>query len=117
MLGLHRALAVLLVAVGAVFTVSALLAAQFWGARAWLEWFRRTALVLIGIEVGVGAILYGTGHRPDESLHILYGAAALALIPFGSRFASEAPPRPRAFVLGVAGLLTVGVLFRSFMTG
>jgi hypothetical protein len=62
-------------------------------------------------------VLYGSGHRPQESLHLLYGLAGLVALPFGSYFAAEAPPRPRAVVLAAAGVLTLGIFFRSFATG
>ncbi|MDP9225119.1 MAG: hypothetical protein M3P18_14990, partial [Actinomycetota bacterium] len=80
-------------------------------------WLRRTVTFVVVLQALVGALLFAGGQRPQESLHLLYGVAALGVLPFGSFFAAEAPPRPRATVLAVTGFLTVGILFRSFVTG
>jgi type IV secretory pathway VirB2 component (pilin) len=117
MVAVHRSLAIALVAIAALFTVAATAAAYSSGSRPWLEWLRRTVTGAVVVEVLGGALLFGTGHRPQESLHLLYGVAAAVVLPFGSLFAVEAPSRPRAGVLAAAGLLTVGILFRSFVTG
>ncbi len=113
----HRSLAIAVVVMGAVFTAGAIVAAWRHGSRPWLEWFRRATMFLIVLEAIAGMTLYGTGHRPEETLHLLYGAVALVAIPFGSYFAAEAPPRPRAVVLAAAGVLTLGIAFRAFVTG
>ena len=113
----HRALAVAVLVMTAAFTLAAIVAASRAGSRSWLEWSRRGLMGVILVQVLTGIVLYGTDHRPTESLHLVYGAAALAAIPFGSYFAAEAPPRPRAVVLGAAGILTLGILFRAFVTG
>ena len=106
-----------LVVVGAAFTGVAVFAGATRGSRPWLEWLRRALTLLMLVEVLAGAVLYGAGHRPEESLHLLYGIAGLVALPFGSYFAAEAPPRPRAIVLAVGGILTMGIFFRSFATG
>lgn len=113
----HRTLAVVVLVMTAVFTLAAIVAASRGGSRAWLEWARRALMSVIALQVLSGIVLYGTHHRPSESLHLVYGVAALAAIPFGSYFAAEAPPRPRAVVLAAAGFLTLGILFRAFVTG
>lgn len=113
----HRTLAIVLLVMACAFTVGALIAARLRGAGAWLEWFRRSLMSVIALQTVVGVLLYGSGRRPFESLHLIYGAAALLAVPFGSYFAAEAPARPRAAVLAGAGLLTVGILFRAFVTG
>jgi hypothetical protein len=117
MLAIHRSLAAVLVVVGAAFTIGAIVAALREGARPWLEWGRRTVTALVALQGLFGLVLYGSGHRPQESLHLLYGLAGLVVLPFASYFAAEAPPRPRAVVLAIAGVLTLGIFFRSFATG
>jgi heme A synthase len=117
MQAVHRLLAIAVLLVAAAFTAGAVFAALRQGARPWLEWARRILMSLVSVQLVSGLLLYGTGHRPAESLHLLYGAGALAAVPFGSYFAAEAPPRPRAVVLAAAGVLTLGIIFRSFVTG
>jgi hypothetical protein len=113
----HRTLAVVLLVAGGAFTLGSNFAAAREGSRPWLEWLRRTLIAVVAVEALAGLVLYGTGHRPEESLHLLYGFAGLVVVPFGSYFAAEAPPRPRAVVLAAAGILTLGIFFRSFVTG
>jgi hypothetical protein len=117
MQAVHRSLAIVVLLLAAAFTVAALGAAWRGGSRPWLEWTERIVAAVIGLEALAGVVLYGTGHRPEETLHLLYGVAALIALPFGGYFAAEAPPRPRAAVLAFAGILTVGIIFRSFATG
>jgi heme A synthase len=117
MQAVHRILAIVVLVVAAAFTLGAFGAMWRGGSRPWLEWARKTVVALIGLEAVAGVVLYAAGHRPEESLHLLYAVAALVALPFGSLFASEAPPRPRAAVLGFAGILTLGIVFRSFATG
>jgi hypothetical protein len=117
MQAVHRLLAIAVLVTAAAFTGGAVFAAVRQGSRPWLEWARKILMWLVAVQVLSGAVLYGTGHRPAESLHVLYGAASLVAVPFGSYFAAEAPPRPRAVVLAAAGVLTLGVIFRSFVTG
>jgi hypothetical protein len=117
MAAVHRSLAVVLLVAAGVFIVGAIVAALRHGSRPWLEWLRRTLTVLVVLETLAGIVVYGSGHRPDESLHLVYGLAAVVALPFGSYFAAEASSRPRAAVLGATGILTLGVFFRSFATG
>jgi hypothetical protein len=117
MTAIHRTFAAVLLVLGAGFTAGAIVAALRQGARPWLEWARRILTSLIALQGLSGLVLYGSGHRPQESLHLLYGLAGLVALPFGSYFAAEAPPRPRAVVLAAAGVLTLGIFFRSFATG
>jgi FtsH-binding integral membrane protein len=113
----HRTLAMVLLVAAGAFTVGAIIAAARKGAGPWLEWLRRTLIALVAVEALAGLVLYASGQRPEESLHLLYGVAGLLVVPFGSYFAAAAPPRPRAAVLAVAGIVTLGIFFRSFVTG
>lgn len=87
------------------------------GANVWLEWGRIGLLVLIGAEIVLGAVTYATGARPDESLHLLYGVLLVGALPLANRFAEEAPPKPRATVLAVTGIVMLLLLWRLVGTG
>ena len=117
MLAVHRSLAIAVVAMGAAFTVGAIVAASRQGSGPWVEWFRRATMSLIALEVIAGDDPVRDRAPARRNLHLLYGVVALAAIPFGSYFAAEAPPRPRAVVLAAAGVLTLGIIFRAFVTG
>jgi hypothetical protein len=82
-----------------------------------VEWLRRAMLAVVGFQVAVGAIVYLLGHRPHESLHLVYGLVAIGVLPLASSFAEEAPPGPRAWVLAVAGVLLIALGWRLSVTG
>ena len=129
MTDLHQLLGILVV----VATV-ALLAAGGWsglatrrsgGTRDHRFAVDRLVLVVIGLVLAnglVGLVLIGTGARPADALHLLYGPAALATLPVGgwlSRRASAgaAAPHRREAWLVVATIVLLGIELRLFMTG
>jgi len=87
------------------------------GGSRWTDRLRIGLTVVIGLQVLGGAVLFASGARPRESLHLLYGLAALAILPLAATFASEAPPRPRAWVLASACLILVALAWRLASTG
>jgi hypothetical protein len=87
------------------------------GGSPWTDRLRIGLMVVIGLQVAGGVVLFAAGARPSESLHLLYGLVALAILPLAATFASEAPPRPRAWVLASACLILVVVAWRLASTG
>jgi len=87
------------------------------GGSPWIDRLRRGLTIVIGLQAVTGALLFIAGDRPRESLHLLYGLAALAILPLAGAFAGEAPLRPRAWVLGGACLLLLVVAWRLASTG
>ncbi|MDQ6682975.1 MAG: hypothetical protein M3Y88_06870 [Chloroflexota bacterium] len=81
------------------------------------RWVERLVLLALGSQVVIGAALYLGGARPREPLHLLYGAALLAVIPLASTFAAEAPPRPRGVVMVGAGIVLLLLAWRLRSTG
>jgi hypothetical protein len=106
------------IVLGAVL-VAGLLATIFAirGGSSWTDRLRLGLTVVIGLQVVSGIAVFATGSRPSESLHLLYGLAALAILPFASTFASEAPPRPRAWVLAGVCLFLLAIAWRLASTG
>jgi hypothetical protein len=113
----HATGGILLLGVLFVFALAAAWLALTTGSRPWLEIATRVVNALLGVQVLVGVLLYLTGSRPAESLHLLYAVAAVGALPLGNAFSSEAPPKARAGVLAASGLLTLGLLFRLISTG
>jgi heme A synthase len=101
-----------LIATGALATVAALR-----GGSQWIDALRRALTGVIGLQVVIGGVLFTSGARPHEMLHLLYGLAALAILPLAGAFAAEAPPRPRAWVLVAACLLLLILAWRLASTG
>ncbi|MGH2465596.1 MAG: hypothetical protein ACRDGI_09050 [Candidatus Limnocylindrales bacterium] len=70
----------------------------------------------------VGAVLLASGHRPNDSLHLLYAPLALIALPVGYGLAHRRPARApartgRTAWLLVATLVLLGLELRLFMTG
>ena len=113
----HAAFGVSLIVLTGVFTVAAAVAGATAGGGIWLERSRLVVTGLLAAQVLLGLVSYAAGGRPGENLHLVYGLAAVSFLPFAGFFAAEAPPKPRSWVLAGGGLLTLGVLFRSWATG
>lgn len=108
------ALIVLVVLAGAtLLTVGAALR----GGAAWVERIRVAVLVAVGAEAAIGAVTYLTGARPNEPLHVVYGLVVLGVLPLANSFASEAPPRPRAWVIAAALGVMLILFWRLASTG
>ncbi|MDQ3766854.1 MAG: hypothetical protein M3346_05865 [Actinomycetota bacterium] len=117
MQAVHAAGGMLLFGVAGVFVLAAFALAVLGGARPWLEWARRTLTFLLLLQVFLGAMLYATGDRPAEVIHVLYGALVAGVLPLAHAFSSEAPAKARAGVLAVAAVVILGLLWRLLSTG
>ena len=126
------------------------LLAGVWGAIAWARqipslWFwylLRVAQAVVVIQVTLGLILLGTGHRASDGLHYLYGISLLVvtLVTESMRFGAAqrelediedvdalTPDEQRAVAVRVVrremGVMTIGALLittlalRAAMTG
>ncbi len=114
---LHQLLGTAILAVAALYLVVAVLAA--WLDR-WHPPLARSGAALTGllaVQAAVGAIRYLSGARPEEGLHLLYGLAIVGLMPLAATFASEAPPRSKSAVTGVAAGLALLLAWRLLSTG
>ena len=113
----HRAGSIAVLAAAGIFAVVAVVAAWRFEPRPWLEWSWRALFALVALQALTGALVYGGGRRPAESLHFLYAAFALGVLPAASSFAREAPPKGRAWTLAAASVLLLLLLLRLFGTG
>lgn len=113
---LHSIGATVVLAAVVLTALAATLIATRGGSR-WTDRLRMGLALVIGLQVLVGVALFATGARPRESLHLLYGLAMLAVLPLAGSFASEAPPRPRAWVLVAACLILLVLAWRLASTG
>ena len=74
-------------------------------------------VAVFAAQAALGLLLLVQGVEPDDGLHLLYGAALVAVVPLATAFASDAPPRARSSVLAAAGLTALLVSWRLFVTG
>jgi hypothetical protein len=76
-------------------------------------------IILEGLAVVqslVGVVLLGSGHRPDSTLHYLYGGAAVLTLPAAYFMSAGGRERRDSMVFGLAALLLVGVALRAMTT-
>jgi len=71
---------------------------------------------LLVVEVLIGLVLLATGRRPRDTLHLLYGVAALATMPIARSMISTNPERAKWYHLG-ASVFLFGLLVRLATTG
>jgi hypothetical protein len=86
----------------------------------------RMVLVVIGLLATnsvLGLLVIGTGGRPADALHLLYGPAALACLPVGAWLGRRGEAgvggpsmRREAWLIG-ATVVLLGIELRLFMTG
>ena len=114
---LHSTLGEILLAVVGLFTVGAAVVAKAGRGYRLLDRARLFLTLALGTQVVVGAAVFASGARPAETLHILYGGFGVATLPAAATFAQEAPPRARAWVLSLGGLITLALTWRLASTG
>lgn len=86
-------------------------------APTWLDWLRTTLIVALVLQAGVGLLVLAGGDAPREQIHWLYGVVIVAVPVLAASFVEEAPPRARAAVLSLAGLLVAVLAWRLAATG
>jgi hypothetical protein len=74
-------------------------------------------LVLVGMTAAGGLAMLVRGERPEELLHLVYGALAFGLIPVVDSMTGQIRPRPRGLARLAAALIALVVIFRLFATG
>ena len=82
--------------------------------------FRATYVLsmgVFGLQAVIGGVLWLSGARPRDTLHILYGIAPFLALGYALSYASHMKPRKEAFTLGFAALFTFGLIIRAFTTG
>jgi hypothetical protein len=112
-----HAMGALVVFAAAVLVALGVTAAGLRGGAAWVDAARNVVLGIVVLQAAIGAVAYLGGSRPAEPLHFVYGLAAIAVLPLAATFASEAPPRPRAWVLVVALAILLVLAWRLASTG
>ena len=116
-LGMHRQLATVLVLYYALVGLWAL-----WnGARnAGPTPGLRGGLVIAEIAAVVqglfGVLLFLFYRAPQDTLHLLYGAAMIVAMPLAATYMRDRTPRGQAVALGFAALFTAGLAIRGITT-
>lgn len=83
-------------------------------------YYRLATYIVAGVMVFeslIGLLIYTTGARPYEDVHLIYGMGAVLVLPFFIFVEVTAKKRPAmgSYLWGFAVL--AGILFRGIMTG
>ena len=114
---LHAAAGTGVLAGAAGFAVIGGILAVLERAPAWLEWLRTALVVTIVLQAAIGLLVVVSGRGPAEEIHWLYGVVILGVPVLAGSFVEEAPPRQRAAVFALAGLLVAVLAWRLAATG
>jgi hypothetical protein len=73
--------------------------------------------ILIMVQGLAGIALFVSGHRPADSLHILYGIAAALVLPFVWSYMKDRNARQALLFYSLVALFAVGLAIRGIVTG
>lgn len=84
------------------------------------RYYRRAVYTVAGVMLAqslLGLLMYATGARPAEEVHLIYGMGSVLALPFFIFVEVTAKKRPAmgSYLWGFAVL--AGILIRSIMTG
>lgn len=115
---IHRLLAyvaVVFIAVGIAWSV--LVAVTGRTAGPGFERFQAAVVSVLFVGSASGALLFTSGARPADGLHLLYAAIALAVVPLARSFTGRLSGRGTAALLLAAFVVLGAVLYRLLTTG
>lgn len=73
--------------------------------------------VLVLVQGAFGLVLYIEGPRPDDPVHILYGATAALILPFVWSYVRDKAPRQGLLIYSLVALFIFGLAIRGITTG
>jgi hypothetical protein len=73
--------------------------------------------ILIAAQVLAGLILVARGFRPSTSVHYLYGATAVLVLPFAWTYLKDRNPRQALLIYSLLALFIAGLSVRGMTTG
>lgn len=115
---IHRVIGFATIAVVALgIGWSALLIASRRAGGPGFERFQAAVVSLIIVGAASGLLLFASGARPTETIHLLYAVIAIGLIPLARSFLGRPSGRASAALLLVALVALGGILYRLFTTG
>ena len=64
----------------------------------------------------IGIALFGTGSRPKDALHWLYGILLIITLPIAATYPAAREEKRQSLVSGIVGLFMAGLCIRAWMT-
>jgi hypothetical protein len=74
---------------------------------------RSIAVVAMLVQVGLGLVMYGQGHRPDDAFHVFYGVVIAVTLAIVYVYRSAMARRP-ALAWGLLLLFVMGLGLRAW---
>src|SRR5690606_41963911 len=72
--------------------------------------------VLVEVQGLFGLALYVEGPRPEDPIHILYGASAALVLPFAWSYFRDRAPRQGLLIYSLIALFIFGLAIRGMTT-
>ena len=104
----------LVAVVGALAATGALLRPSWMPA---VRVYLRLTVAAIAVQVVIGIVLVGTGHRPAQGIHWFYGAAMLLAMPLAFTVGARLPAREQPWWIVGGAVATVLLATRALTTG
>lgn len=82
-----------------------------------LRMYIRGMLAVVAVQGIIGIVLFATGSRPQQLLHIFYGIATFAALPFAQWMGSPLKERDKRLWLVGGAVATLLFAVRAVMTG
>jgi heme A synthase len=82
-----------------------------------LRLYIRCMLAAVAVQALIGIVLFATGSRPQQVLHIFYGIATLVALPFSMWMGGPLKDRDKRLWLVGGAVATLLFALRAVMTG
>ena len=114
---IHDWLGRAVVVVAAVGAVGAVVAAFRPQVMRLLRVYVRWMLAAVAVQALIGVVLFATGSRPQQTLHIFYGIATFVALPFAMWMGGPLKDRDKRLWLVAGAVATLLFAIRAVMTG
>lgn len=81
------------------------------------RWLLIATASLGALQAVLGGLLYLSGARPGEQLHLVYGGIVLLAIPIAYAYSDQKRTRRDLIIMVIAVVALIGAAVRAFMTG
>lgn len=115
---IHRLIAygaISLIVIGIGWSIILVVARRAGGAA--FDRFQAAVVSVLFVGSVSGAVLLASGMRPTDGLHLLYAAAALAMVPLARSFTGRSGQRATAALLLAAFVVLGALMYRLIATG
>lgn len=81
------------------------------------RWLLIATASLGALQAAIGGLLFLSGERPGDMLHLVYGGIVLLAIPIAYVYSDQKRTRRDIIIMVIAIVAIIGAAVRAFMTG